>query len=105
MADSDKKDTLILGPEVSKGTHIYVREEANGEISSGLVSTEPEGLPHHDSLLSLTHRGGPVYEIDEEFHMTAQGGSDGGKPPKIASRQYRAGWDRIFGKKPVVGSA
>lgn len=99
------KDKLILGPQVGEGTHVYIRETPDGEVTSGLVSRDKDNLPSYDSQITLSQVEGDLYEVDDEVMFTARGVQEESGPPIVSTPQYREGWDRIFGKKPVVGQA
>lgn len=107
MADDEKKDIVHLGPELSDGTHPYLREQGD-QLTGGFVSKPRrcrEGEALHGSGIIMKHRGpGPSFNVVGEWDVPAATPSESKGPAKVTSDAYRAGWDNIFGKK-VVGEA
>ena len=99
-------DLVKLGPDIG-GVRPYARHTADHRIETGFLCPAAEGQPLHDGAICLDEtktRG--LYNVVHEYRSptrkppTAHSG-----PAMVASRQYKSGWDNIFGKNPVVGQA
>lgn len=95
MGGRKGKDTMWVGPELANGRRPYVRENAAGETETG---TLVDDLSEADTVVELAHVEGATYEVMKETRLTDSG------PSQVASKAYREGWNRTFGKT-VVGQA
>jgi hypothetical protein len=99
MSDKSKKpdeseDTIVLGPKLSCGHHLAIRER-NGEpiaLGSALSIKDPSQVPEGSEV--FTKRADGVYR---------RVGHAG--PALVASPEFKDGWERIFGGKQEVGQA
>ena len=95
-------DEIRFGPEISPGVYSALRRQ-NGEIRRVVVSEAKEGAP--------LQSGREIAQVGEEendgwYDLTSLyklAAGDG--PAQVATPAYRAGHDRIFGKKQKVGIA
>ena len=95
----DDDDLVLLGPEIQKGVQPFIRKTPKGEVSTGVLSDEPETLENTDGFLELEHLGGPLYNVREDCSFTTPVRRSG--PAQVASSNYRTGWDAVFGKTTV----
>ena len=103
------KDELVPGPAIGNG-RLFVRHNANHEVSVGVLHPVKEGenIAGRD-VLRLDHIEGQRYAVTE-LNSTAKptsapASSDKTGPAQVNTKNYRDGWDRIFGTKPTVGQA
>lgn len=94
MSEEKRTDELTVGPEVEGGGRMFARCNENG-VSVGTMSVAEDGKPLSEGseLVRLTHIENNRYQVE---HLYSHG------PAKVASEEYRNGWDRIFGKKEVA---
>jgi hypothetical protein len=90
---SKVKDEFFIGPRDEDGTAPAVRRDPDGEMSTCLVREVEDGE-------DLTMLGGDVYHLEPigrgfyEGDKLVEGRGRG--PAKVATDEYRKGWDRIF---------
>lgn len=104
-------DRMLLGPDLGGGSRPCVRHLPDHSIQTGVVRPLEDGQPinGYDEILATRYdpRVGDfevksVYNPKHHSTEAAQPTSKG--PPKVTSNEYRAGYDRIFGRQ-AVGSA
>ena len=120
MADAPEKpktDVVLLGPPTGDGEGVHVLRAREDRIEAGEVRPMKDGAPIHGEVVKLTPREGAPGVCDVEVsyappavaaaRASAQGAPTRGKgPPKVATDDYREGWDEIFGKRAAaLGSA
>lgn len=89
MAEKDK-DVVLLGPQVTPaGGRAFLRKEGEDSYTAGILGP-PGTLGHSNGYLQLEHLNGPAYRVVEEVHFT-------GSHSRPATKDYRDGWDRVFG--------
>lgn len=92
---SKQRDQVRIGPEIRPGVRVGVRRNESGERQV-LMSQIKDGEPLLGREAAIVHS-----ECHDGWHdLTSLSG-----PPQVATPAYRAGYDRIFGKKPTVGEA
>jgi hypothetical protein len=104
-------DRLRIGPDRGDGVHHCIRHMPDHSVQQGWASPVRDGEPIHDAeLVHITPD--PAYGDYrvQSLHGGAsqpqpQPDSSAAGPPMVSNNKYRAGWDRIFGSKQVVGSA
>jgi hypothetical protein len=101
-------DRVRLGPQIGPNARLAVRER-DGEISTAIVQKARDG----DSI----PEGGELAQVDNPdctcgrwqdvttLYERGEGCATESGPAQVATEAYRAGHDRIFGKKPTVGLA
>jgi len=86
------KDEFLIGPKDGDGSAPAVRRDADGQLHTCLVREVEEGE-------DLTMQGGDVYHLSPlgRGHYEGDKLVEGRKgPAKVASPEYREGWDRVF---------
>lgn len=99
-------DLIKLGPEMG-GMRPYARHTADHRIETGVLCLAKEGQTLQDGAVYLEETSSAgLYNVVHEHR------SPGRKPPTthsgpamVASKQYKSGWDNIFGGKKTVGQA
>lgn len=93
-----EKDQIRIGPEVAPGAHLVTRRRGD-DVRSAIIKRPKDGEAMSEGM---------------EIVNISESGDDGWRdvrvlyrhgPAQVATPQYRAGYDRIFGKKPAVGLA
>jgi hypothetical protein len=102
------KTKLSLGPVIAPNTRIAKRE-CNGEVSTVIVQKARDGDPIHDGV-ELASVENPDctcghWQDVTTLYEPGEGRATESGPAQVATEAYRAGHDRIFGKKPTVGLA
>lgn len=97
-----KKDQIRIGAEISPNVR-QVERRKDGRIARGELGLLREGqpIPEGSELVKLVPGEDEWHDCETVYRVepTLSG------PPQVATPEYRAGYDRIFGKKPVVGIA
>ena len=96
---SEKSDDLVLIYSQSEDGKSYdvLRRRGDG-IEAGRVRPLEEGKPIQGEVVRLKAREDSPVLFDVEVHHNARAAS--GRPAKVASDQYRRGWESIWSKKP-----
>lgn len=97
------QDVMHLGPEVGRGFRPFVRHTPACRMKTGFVRPAQEGEVLLRGAVYLEHRKGGAYDVVAEVPPMAEEGASG--PTRVATDEYRTGWDRIFGGSQVVGEA
>lgn len=72
-----------------------LRARPNGDVEVGQLRSVREGQPIHGELVALRPReGSPLIDV-QVLHDARPPAT--GRPAKVATAAFRAGWDRIFG--------
>jgi hypothetical protein len=95
--DDSKKDRMLLGSAVGDGIVPFIRESRDGRLSGGFISKDPTKIPHCDAVVSLDHKEGNVFEVTQDIPLTSRPVTDHAGPARVNGKDYRQGWDRIFG--------
>ena len=103
MSDEKKKccgeDVLFLGPSLSDGGRPFVRHLPDCTTQIGLARRAKEGEPIYDGALLVE----PRQNEPGVFNVLGTHKTPG--PARVATPEYREGWDRIFGGSTPVGQA
>jgi hypothetical protein len=100
--DSDDEDVLVMGPILDQDLRPFCRKNSEG-IHTGIMRPVKEGESLGQNSFMVEHQGpGPLYKVHPIFEKPSQEGVSRSRP---ATREYLAGWDRIFGGQKVVGEA
>jgi len=109
-----KKQQILIGEPVGNGMRAGVMRREDGKVQPGVFADLGSGRPLSagDELITSEDKPGewcdaktiyryPNEDVVEEASsvVTLSG------PPQVATPAYRAGYDRIFGKKQEVGIA
>ena len=92
-------DEIYFGPEISPGVYAALRRTPDGEVRQVTCAAMQSGVPLRPSS-ELAHAG----ESSEDGWRPLTSIYKAG-PAQVATPEYRAGYDRIFGKKQKVGIA
>jgi hypothetical protein len=103
-----KTDRVSLGPQVGPNARLAMRER-DGEYEPAIVGPVRDGvpLPSDAEIIELDNVNctcGHWQDITTLYGGGDKRATDGG-PAQVATKEYRDGYDRIFGKKPSVGLA
>jgi hypothetical protein len=100
MADDSGEDVVLFGPPTEDGEGYRVLRHTNDETLMGTVRPLKHGKPIQGEAVRLAPRQGPLPLYDVVHDDEARSG-----PAKVNSREFLAGWDRIFGQRSTVGQA
>lgn len=96
---------FVLGETSDKKGLAVLRQRADdAPVEAGVVRALREGEPITGEVVSLTPQKDEPRLCDVKVHLDARpkpeaAGHKG--PPRVASEQYRDGWDRLFGARPT----
>lgn len=84
---------------------VYTRRHSDGRTSEGILYPMQDGMPIPEGgeLVDVSPPDDDGWQDVESLYKSDRATSDG--PAQVATPAYRAGYDRIFGKKPSVGLA
>lgn len=99
------EDVLMFHSPTEDGQGVRAIRKRSDRLELCAVRAVREGEPLHGELATLKRRKDSPHLYDVEVHFkpeptparTPPRPSSG--PAKVASRTYRAGWDRIWGSK------
>ena len=98
--DKDKNcpgNYMIPGPELPNGDRLCLTHNENHESGVGIMMRIKHGKPIPDEARMVSPiEGTPLYRIGESV---AEMKSASIGPAKVNSRDYKSGYDRVFGKK------
>jgi hypothetical protein len=102
FADHEPSDVVLVYGKSDDGKGYQVLRQRGAEIEAGTVRPPDEGKPIHGELVRLKRReGSPVlFDVEVDF----DGRSSVGRPAKVATDQYRRGWESIWAKKHDAGA-
>lgn len=90
-----------MGPPVENGLRPYVRHCSDCSAQTGFVKKVENGEPLYDGAVLLESRPGEP----GAFNVLSTYKAEKSGPAQVATKDYRDGWDRIFGGSTVVGQA
>ena len=96
-------DVAFVWGKNADGVHILRRRDENAPIEAGLLQPLVEGRPITGELISMRRREDMPLLYDVKSEMPApearspEQRSTG--PSKVATDQYRKGWDAIWGRR------
>lgn len=93
----DGSDVVLVYGQSEDGRSYGVVRQRNGEIEAGLMRPLDEGKPIHGEVVRLTPRGEAPFLFDVEVQHETRVSK--GRPAKVATEQYRKGWESIWAKK------
>ena len=88
---------LVYGKSDDGKSYDVLRQRGEA-IEAGRVRPLDEGKPIHGEVVRLKAREDSPVLFDVEVHHDTRASTGG--PPKVASDQYRRGWESIWAKKP-----
>ena len=100
-----KTDRVSLGPIIGPNARLAMRE-TDGNVQPIVVQQVRDGEPLHDGD-EVAHVENPNCACGhwQDLRTIYERRSTESGPAQVATDEYRAGHDRIFGKKPAVGLA
>lgn len=102
-----KTDRVSLGPVIGPNARLAMRE-TDGHVEPIIVQRVADGEPLNegDEISAVENpncRCGRWQDLKPVYKRDGRATESG--PAQVATEGYRAGYDRIFGKKPTVGLA
>ena len=102
-----KTDRVSLGPVIGPNARLAMRE-TDGNVEPIVVRRVLDGEPIYDdtevaAVENPNCQCGHWQDLNHVYGREARATESG--PAQVASEAYRAGHDRIFGKRPTVGLA
>jgi hypothetical protein len=95
-ADGRASDVLWVYGKSGDGKGYEVLRQRGGEIQAGRLRPLDDGKPIHGEVVRLEPREESPVLFDVEVQH--DGRSSMGRPAKVASDQYRRGWQSIWAK-------
>lgn len=95
--DDDTDERVLMGPMMPDGYRAICRQDDEGNLVGGLARVVKDGEPLSENAFFAEHEQGPVYRIKSVFSANVK--------TKPATKEYRQGWDRIFGGSRTVAQA
>jgi hypothetical protein len=100
------EDRMLLGPDLGDGARPCVRHLPDHSIQTGFVKPLVDGQPINGFDEVFAARYDPQhgdYEVKSLYSQPQTGVAQATHkgPAKVTSNEYRAGYDRIFGKQTV----
>ena len=87
---------LVYGQSEDGRSYDVIRQR-DGEIHAGTMKPLDHGKPIHGEVVRLKPREEAPYLFDVEVQH--EGRASVGRPAKVATDQYRKGWESIWAKK------
>jgi hypothetical protein len=99
-------DVAFVWGKNADGVHILRRRDENAPIEAGLLQPLVEGKPITGELISMKQRADMpfLYDVKSEIPAPSAEPQSTGRPAKVATDQYRKGWDAIWGKRGASSS-
>ncbi len=102
--DSSKEDVVVACGKTSDGKGMQVVRKRGEELSLGEVRPMVEGKPVSGEVVSLRprHEQPRVFDVEVQYageETTRSQNVAGAGPARVSNRQYRSGWDSIWGKR------
>ncbi|GAB4215466.1 MAG: hypothetical protein OHK0013_41080 [Sandaracinaceae bacterium] len=106
MSDSGKRgatraheDVILPHARTEDGRGVHVLRKRGDTVEAGVLRALEEGRPIHGELVRLERRPGtPLFDVHVELDARPPSAEKRGRPPKVATRAFRAGWDEIWGR-------
>lgn len=100
---------IVSRTEDNEGFQILRRRGEDQPVEVGTMRPLREGKPIDGEVVSLRQRRDMPFlydvktEVEAEASESRRATSDG--PAQVATREYRRGWDAIWGRRPRSGDA
>jgi hypothetical protein len=99
------EDVILPHARTEDGRGVHVLRKRGDTIEAGVLRQLEEGRPLHGELVRLVHRPGtPLFDVHVELDARPKRG-ERGRPPKVATKAFRAGWSEIWGRDDDEGEA
>jgi len=95
------EDVVVLGPELPDARGRLVLRKRGEQIEAGALRPSEEGKPIAHELVKLSPREGEeIYDVEVLYDGRPKPVEDARSgPAQVATDDYRAGWNRLFGKR------
>lgn len=93
-----QSDVVLIYGQSEDGKEYGVLRQRGAEIEAGSIRPLDEGKPIHGEVVRLKPREESPALFDVEVQHDARPST--GRPAKVATEQYRKGWESIWAKKP-----
>jgi len=94
----NRSDMVLVYGRSDDGKGYDVLRQRGAEIEAGRMRPLDDGKPIHGEIVRLKPREDSEVLFDVEVHH--DGRSSTGRPAKVATDEYRKGWDSIWAEKP-----
>jgi hypothetical protein len=96
-AKRDLTDVVLVYGKSEDGRRYDVLRQRGTEVQAGTMRPLDEGKPIHGEVVRLKPReeSPALFDIEVQHDMP----SSTGRPAKVATDQYRKGWESIWAKK------
>lgn len=94
----EQTDVVLIYGQSEDGKEYGVLRQRGAEIEAGSIRPLDEGKPIHGEVVRLKPREESPALFDVEVQHDARPST--GRPAKVATEQYRKGWESIWAKKP-----
>jgi hypothetical protein len=91
---------VLIYARSEDGKRFDVLRQRGSEIQAGTIRALDEGKPIHGEVVRLAPRSESPVLFDVEVEHDAR--SSAGRPAKVATEDYRRGWESIWAKKRSV---
>ena len=97
---AEAKDDVVLIHGRSDDGALQILRKKGDELSAGELRPMQEGKPIEGDVLKLRPRKETplVCDVEEEVKIPRPHGATK-KPAKVASDRYRAGWEKLWGRR------
>jgi hypothetical protein len=95
--DNDPTDVVLVCGRSDDGKRYDVLRQRGAEVQAGTMRPLDEGKPIHGEVVRLKAREDSPVLFDVEVQH--EGPNTTGRPAKVATDQYRKGWESIWAKK------
>ena len=99
LSKPDSRDVVLVYGQSEDGRSYEVLRQRDDEIQAGTMRPLDEGKPIHGEVVRLRPREEAPFVFDVEVQHDAR--TSPGRPAKVATDQYRKGWESIWAKKPT----
>jgi hypothetical protein len=91
------EDVVLVCGRSEDGAEYGVLRQRGSDVEAGTLRPLDDGRPIHGEVVSLKPRDESPALFDVEVQHDARAST--GRPAKVASEQYRKGWESIWAKK------
>ena len=96
-ASHEPSDVVLVYGRSDDGRRYGVLRQRGAEVEAGTMRPLDEGKPIHGEVVRLRPREESPVLFDVEVEHDAR--TSTGRPAKVATDQYRKGWESIWAKK------
>ncbi len=98
-SDPNKSDDVVLIHGRNDDGALQILRKKGDELSAGELRPIEEGKPIQGDIVTLRPRKEMplLCDVEEEVKLPRPQGAK--KPAKVATDQYRAGWEKLWGRR------